>query len=101
MTDRHTSAAPVPAHGERVLYVVFVALIVLLAVTVVVSWFPLGAWNLPVAIAIAGVKAALILLYFMDVRHSRPLIWLVAGAAFFWLAILIGLTLADYHTRMP
>lgn len=46
-------------------------------------------------------KAALILLFFMHIRYSTPLIWLVAGAGFLWLAILFGLTFADYLTRSP
>jgi cytochrome c oxidase subunit 4 len=52
-----------------------------------------------VAVAIATAKAILILLYFMHIRYSRPLTWAVAGAAFFWLFILFGLTLSDYLTR--
>jgi hypothetical protein len=35
----------------------------------------------------------------MHVRYSNTLIWAVAGAAFFWLAILFGLTGSDYMTR--
>jgi hypothetical protein len=33
------------------------------------------------------------------VRYSQPLTWLVAGAGFFWLAILFALTMNDYLTR--
>jgi cytochrome c oxidase subunit IV len=85
--------------GENVYYAVFAALMLLLALTVVAARFDLGRFGLIVAAGIAGVKALLILLFFMHVRYSRPLTWLVAGAAFFWLAILLGLTLADYGTR--
>ncbi|MEX2175555.1 MAG: cytochrome C oxidase subunit IV family protein [Pirellulaceae bacterium] len=84
---------------DNLYYLVFAALMVLLLLTVGVSRYELGAWSLPVAAGIASVKAVLILLYFMHVRYSRPLIWLVAGAGFFWLAILFGLTLSDYLTR--
>jgi cytochrome c oxidase subunit IV len=74
-------------------------LMLLLIVTVVVAEFDLGTFNLPIALTIATAKAALILLFFMHVRDSKPLIWLFAGAGFFWLAILITLTLSDYLTR--
>ena len=80
-------------------YIVFVALLVLLIVTVAVSEVDLGAANFPVAASIASAKALLILLFFMHVRDSPPLIWLVAGAGFFWLAIMFGLTYSDYWYR--
>jgi cytochrome c oxidase subunit 4 len=78
---------------------VYVALLVLLALTVVAAEFDVGAANFVIAAGIATVKALLIILIFMHVRYGTPLLWLVAGAGFFWLAILFGLTLSDYFTR--
>jgi len=92
----HATAAHPPA---RTYYVVFAALVVLLLATVGVANVDLGWLNFPLAAAIASLKALLILLYFMHVRYSTPLVWLVAGAGFFWLAILFSLTLSDYLTR--
>jgi cytochrome c oxidase subunit 4 len=86
-----------PALGVYI--AVFAALLGLLLATVVVAELDLGQWSFFAAMLIATVKALLIMLYFMHVRYSRPLIWLVAGAGFFWLAILFGLTLSDYWTR--
>jgi len=83
----------------RVYYTIFGLLMALLAVTVIAGGFDLGAAGLFVAAFIATIKAVLILLYFMHVRYSNTLIWAVAGAAFFWLAILFGLTGSDYMTR--
>jgi cytochrome c oxidase subunit 4 len=80
-------------------FVVFAILLALLVATVGVAFIDLGPWNLPVALAIAVTKAVLILLVFMQVRYSGSLIWLVAGAGFFWLAIMLLFTLADYLTR--
>ena len=60
---------------------------------------PLGALNLPVALGIAVIKAALILLFFMHFRDSDHLTWLVGGATVVWFGILIILTLNDYNTR--
>ena len=88
-----------PSH--RVYYTVFAALLALLAITVIVAEFQLGLLAFLVAVTGATVKAVLILLYFMHVRYSPPLTWLVAGAAFFWLTILFSLTLSDYYTRDP
>jgi hypothetical protein len=33
------------------------------------------------------------------VRDSPRLIWLVAGAAFFWVLIMLGFVFSDYLTR--
>jgi len=59
----------------------------------------LGALNNVVAMGIAALKASLVILYFMHVRYATRLTALVVGSGFFFLAIMIGLTLVDYATR--
>jgi cytochrome c oxidase subunit 4 len=82
------------------LYVaVFVALLVLTFVTVLVAEMDLGRANDVVALTIAVTKALLVLIFFMHLRYSTRLTVLTALAGFFWLAILIVLTLNDYVTR--
>lgn len=82
------------------LYVgVFVALMVLTAATVIVARFDLGWANDVVALTIAVTKALLVLIFFMHLRYSTRLTVLTALAGFFWLGILIVLTLNDYFTR--
>ncbi len=83
----------------RVYIGIFVALMVLVALTIGAAFVHLGPLNLPIALTIASVKALLILLYFMHVRYSSHISWIYAGAGFFWLLILIVLTLSDYLTR--
>ena len=56
--------------------------------------------NTLVALLIAFTKMACVMLFFMHVRWSPRLIWLAVVASFFWLAIMISLTLADYLTRV-
>ena len=70
------------------------------ALTVVVGKmdFP-GPLNVILALTIACVKATLVVLYFMHVRYSSKLVWLIFASALFWLAILFALTFADYWTR--
>jgi cytochrome c oxidase subunit 4 len=60
--------------------------------------FP-GPLNVIIALTIACVKATLVVLYFMHVRYSSKLVWLIFASAVFWLAILFALTFADYWTR--
>jgi cytochrome c oxidase subunit 4 len=55
--------------------------------------------NVIIALTIAVIKATLVVLYFMHVRYSSRLIWVVFTSALFWLVILFALTLSDYWTR--
>lgn len=90
------------AHPSTRTYLgVFLALLVLLVMTVAAAEIDVGRAAFPLAIGIATVKALLIVLYFMHVRYSAPLTWLVAGAGFAWISILVGLTFSDYLTRDP
>jgi len=55
--------------------------------------------NNVVMLAIAMTKALLVILFFMHVRWSTRLTWLVVASGFFWLLILFGITMTDYLTR--
>jgi cytochrome c oxidase subunit 4 len=81
------------------LFFVFAALLGLLALTVEAARHDLGRWNFAVAVLIAAIKALLIALFFMHVRHSTSLTKLVVAAGIVWLAIMFTLSLADYWTR--
>ena len=63
------------------------------------SFVNLGIFNLVFALLIAACKALLIILFFMEARRSSKVIWIVAGAGFFWLGILLVLSVGDYLTR--
>ena len=78
---------------------VFAALLVLTAATTAAAFHDLGPMNNVVALGIAGLKATLVVLYFMHVRYGTRLIPLVVAAGLFWLMILIALSLTDYLTR--
>ena len=80
-------------------YTIFGALIVLTAVTIVVAFVNLGAFNFPVAIGIAITKATLVILFFMHVKYSTQLTKMFVAMAFFFLTILFGLTMTDYLSR--
>jgi cytochrome c oxidase subunit 4 len=84
----------------RVYITIFFTLLVGTALTVLAARidFP---WQLNtiVAMTIAIAKATVVVLYFMHVRYSTRLIWVIVGAALFWMAILFALTLADFYTR--
>ncbi len=83
----------------KVYFAVFGTLMVLTGVTVWVAFHNLGPYNAVVALAIACTKAVLVILYFMHARYSGKLTWVVIVAGFFWLGILLVLTMTDYVTR--
>jgi len=85
--------------GKKTYVLVFTTLIVLTLTTVGASSIDLGPLNTVVALLIAVCKAALVILFFMHVRYSKPLIGLVVSGSILWLAILIGLTMADFMSR--
>ena len=80
-------------------YGVFGALMVGTALTVLVAFYDLGPLNNVLMLGIAITKALLVVLFFMHVRWSTRLTWLVVASGFFWLLILFGLTMNDYLTR--
>lgn len=84
------------------LYVtIWATLLVLTVVTALVSFLDLGPFNTIVALVIATFKAVLVVLFFMHVKYtSEKLTKSVVMAAIFWLLLLLGLSLADYTTRI-
>src|SRR5204862_1864305 len=84
----------------KVYVTIFLALMAGTALTVWAGLqdFP-GKLNVIIALTIAVIKATLVVLYFMHVRYSSKLIWVVFTSALFWLAILFALTFSDYFTR--
>ena len=80
-------------------YLVFAALMVGTALTVGIAFVDLGPLNNVLMLGIAMTKALLVVLFFMHVRWSTRLTWVVAASGFVWLLILFGLTMQDYLTR--
>jgi cytochrome c oxidase subunit IV len=83
----------------RVYYTIFGILMLCTYVTVQIAFFDLGALNVVAALIIAVFKAVLVVLFFMHVRYSTRLTWVVVIGAVFWLVILLALTSGDYLTR--
>jgi cytochrome c oxidase subunit 4 len=80
-------------------YLVFLALLVGTGLTVGAAFVDMGALNNVVMLLIALIKATLVILFFMHVRWSSRLTWVIAMAGFAWLLILFGVTMSDYLTR--
>jgi cytochrome c oxidase subunit 4 len=84
----------------KVYITIFLALLVGTALTVAAAFFDFP-WRLNtiVALTIAVVKATLVVLYFMHVRYSARLVWVIVASALFWMGILFAFTFSDYFTR--
>jgi cytochrome c oxidase subunit 4 len=78
---------------------IWVTLTILTFVTYYVAQIDLGALNVVVALGIAAFKMTLVIWFFMHVRTDNPLTKLFVFAGFFWMAILLALTLGDYFSR--
>jgi cytochrome c oxidase subunit IV len=88
------------AHPTVKLYLVIIStLVVLTFVTYYAAKIDLGVWNPAVALAIACTKAVLVILFFMHVYYSSKLTKVTVAAGFFWLLIMITLSLSDYISR--
>ena len=82
------------------LYILFfLALMVGTTLTVGVAFIDLGSVNTPLALIIACCKASLVILFFMHVKYSQPLVWVSAVAGFFFLSFLFIFTFNDYLSR--
>jgi cytochrome c oxidase subunit IV len=93
------------AHGHghvtplTIYFAIFATLMVLTAVTILVAYVDLGQMNKVVALGIASFKATLVVLYFMHVKYQSRLTKLMVVSGFFFLAILLSLTMTDYGSR--
>ena len=77
------------------LFAVFGALVLLTVLTVVAAQFSFGAWEVWVSLGIATVKAVLVAVYFMHLRHDRAFNALVFLSSLVFVALFLALTLMD------
>jgi cytochrome c oxidase subunit 4 len=83
----------------RLYLAVWVALMVLVALTVASSYVKLGSFNLLASLAISAAKTALVMTLYMELRreHGTTLVFAITG--FVWLALMIAPMVADIATR--
>src|ERR1041384_8352460 len=83
----------------KIYFRIWIALLILLALTWGLAQLDLGRFNAIAALTIAIIKMLLVILFFMHIRYSTRLTWIFVAAGFIWLLIMIDLTLSDYLTR--
>ncbi len=96
MTSEHEETRLTP----YVTYVaVWGALVFLTGITVGLSYVDMRQVTVLAALIVATVKGSLVLLYFMHVRHTKPMFLYMFAAVGVTYGIFIGLTFMDYWTR--
>ena len=85
--------------SPKIYAVIFLALMAGTFLTVFAAGRDFGRMNVVIALGIATIKATLVILFFMHGKYSSRRTKLVIVSGFFWLAIMLGLTIADYSTR--
>jgi cytochrome c oxidase subunit 4 len=85
--------------SPKIYAAVLTALLIGTGLTVYAAKLDLGRFNIVLALTIATIKMTLVILFFMHGKYSPRRTQLVIVAGFFWLAIMLGLTLQDYSTR--
>jgi len=83
----------------RPLLLTWAGLLALLAITIAVSFAPIGPVKPVANMAIAALKAGLVLWVFMHLRERSGLVRVFALAAAAWLAVLMAMAVTDILTR--
>ncbi len=97
MEHKHNNShhvTPIPVYIWTLL-----ALVVLTVVTVGASYFDFGRFNIVVSLAIATVKASLVMAFFMGLKYDNNLNRGVILSSFVALAIMISITASDLWVR--
>ena len=88
-----------PVTPVRTYVIIWAILTIMTFTTYGVAQIDLGPFNTVVALVIAFFKMSLVVLFFMEVRREKPLTKIFVAAGFFWLLILLVMTMGDYISR--
>jgi cytochrome c oxidase subunit 4 len=101
-TMQHTQEhAHDPQAETRGYIVTLLSLLVLTAITVGASYINFGSGNVVIALAIATIKATIVALFFMHLRHDKPVNAVIACAGFLFLGLFLLFTFLDVGSRTP
>lgn len=98
-THEHAETHGHHGPGYKLFVGIWVALLVLTAVTVLVAQVHFGFLNVLVAMTVASVKASLVIFFFMHLKYESFTLKLMVLTTFIILAIFIGMTFFDTAYR--
>ncbi|MFT5726149.1 MAG: cytochrome c oxidase subunit 4 [Desulforhopalus sp.] len=93
----NTNSQHMMSYGK--LAAVLIILLIFTGVTVGVSYFDMGVYNVPIALGIACFKVSLVLLFFMHLKYESIAIKVSFLSTVGFLAIMISLTFLDIAYR--
>jgi cytochrome c oxidase subunit IV len=96
---RESNATPGRVEPAWPFWLGWLALLVLQGLNLGSSYLALGPFNVVVNVGISIVKTLLVMAVFMHLSHASAATRIAAAAGFFFLAVLLGLSLGDYLTR--
>lgn len=98
--NEHAHAAD-PKAETRVYIATLVALLILTGITVAAAGVQFGSStaNIVIALTIATIKASIVSLYFMHLRHDKPVNAIIAVAGYVFLGLLLLFTFLDVGSR--
>lgn len=79
--------------------IVLIALLILTAISVLVTGWHIGAFTVAVALTIASIKVSIVIYNFMHVKYESRFIKLMVIGVFFVYALVIIITFIDYYLR--
>lgn len=104
--DQHHGGGPVVDHSHhahvctfQTFFGIYIALLFLTFVTVAVAQFDFGGANLLIAMAIAALKASLVMTVFMHLKWDTAMNNIAFLGSLIFLSLLFLFTLADISTR--
>lgn len=80
---------------------VWVTLMLLTAITVMAIMVNLGSLNIWIAMGIACAKAALVVIYFMHMKHNKPFLAYVFTFSLAFVAFFLAMVMLDSKTYQP
>lgn len=79
-------------HGYGFFTAIWIGLIALTALTVAIAGVDMGVYTVPLALLIAGIKAMLVINYFMHIKFDTPLVkWFVVACGVIFAIVVIFL----------
>ena len=99
MSSRTEHAIDDPKAEAKTYTLTLVVLLILTAITVGASYIQFGSMNVVIALTIATIKATLVALFFMHLRHDKPVNAVIACAGFLFLGLFLLFTFLDVGTR--
>lgn len=85
--------------ATRPFVIAWLVLLLLAGASIGSAFLRIGMFAPVVQFGIAAIQAAIVFLLFMRLKGPPTLKWLFAGAGFFWLLFLFGLSTIDYASR--